>query len=86
MEMIYPTIGIITGDSHLKHMPPSPTKKGQTFYFTADDDLWVYINNQLVIDLGGLHPPLEKNVNLNDLGLTVGQDYHILRRTSYTRF
>ena len=50
-------------------------QQGQTFYFKGDDDLWVFINNQLVIDLGGPHPALEANVNLDDLGLTEGQDY-----------
>ncbi|MDX2052656.1 MAG: fibro-slime domain-containing protein [Polyangiaceae bacterium] len=51
-------------------------RKGQTLEFYGDDDLWVFINNQLVIDLGGLHPQLFGSVNLDTVsGLTVGQEY-----------
>lgn len=48
---------------------------GQMFSFTGDDDLFVFINDQLVIDLGGVHGALSQSVNLDTLGLTVGQDY-----------
>ena len=48
---------------------------GQTFSYRGDDDLWVYINDQLVIDLGGVHTPQAAFVNLDDLGLTAGNDY-----------
>lgn len=50
-------------------------KKGQVFSFTGDDDVWVFINNRLVIDLGGIHPALTQSVNLDTLGLTEGTEY-----------
>jgi len=48
---------------------------GQSFAFRGDDDVWVFINNKLVVDLGGLHVPLPAKVNLDTLGLTVGKTY-----------
>ena len=50
---------------------------GQNFSFTGDDDLWVYINKNLVIDLGGVHGAATQSVNLDSLGLSVGQDYDL---------
>ncbi|NLG18148.1 MAG: fibro-slime domain-containing protein [Fibrobacter sp.] len=49
--------------------------KGQTFYFRGDDDVWVFIDSQLVVDIGGVHDALEGEVDLDTLGLTEGQTY-----------
>ncbi len=48
---------------------------GQTFNFTGDDDLFVFINDQQVINLGGVHTAQAAAVNLDTLGLTAGENY-----------
>jgi fibro-slime domain-containing protein len=49
-------------------------RSGDTFDFSADDDLWVFVNGQLVVDLGGLHGDSPSSLELSTLGLTPGQD------------
>jgi len=46
--------------------------KNQLFNFSGDDDVWVYINGQLVIDLGGQHAALDASANLDSLAVRLG--------------
>ena len=43
-------------------------KGGERLTFTGDDDVWVYVNGKLAVDLGGLHSQLSGQVVLGDDG------------------
>jgi fibro-slime domain-containing protein len=54
---------------------------GETFTFTGDDDLFVFVNKKLAIDLGGVHGSETGSINLDadagKLSLTKGQIYQL---------
>jgi fibro-slime domain-containing protein len=58
-----------------------PYKGGEKFTFRGDDDVWVYVNGKLAIDIGGVHNANESTIDFDaratELGLTVGGTYPI---------
>ncbi|MDB5049056.1 MAG: hypothetical protein JWO30_2127 [Fibrobacteres bacterium] len=48
---------------------------GMEFDFKGDDDVWLFINHKLVMDLGGLHVSLSHITYFDDLGLPYYQTY-----------
>jgi len=43
----------------------------EQFWFSGDDDVWVFLNGQLVLDLGGLHMDTEGSFTINAQGNVV---------------
>lgn len=54
---------------------------GDKFTFSGDDDMWIFINGKLALDLGGMHGPLRATIDFDAqaerLGIQVGEVYHM---------
>ncbi len=50
---------------------------GYEMYFKSDDDAWVYIDGQMVADLGGINGSSEQWIELDRLDLVDGQTYRM---------
>jgi len=57
--------------------------KVYTLDFTGDDDVWVFINRKLAVDLGGIHTPVQGSVTINAasaarFGISNGNVYEVV--------
>lgn len=75
--------------------PRAEREKDLVFEFTGDDDVWVFINGKLAVDLGGVHGQQQASVNLDqkkaELGLQNDETYELTlffaeRHTSESNF
>jgi fibro-slime domain-containing protein len=54
--------------SEVRYWFPYDKNKSYTLDFVGDDDVWVFINGKLAVDLGGVHTPVDGSVTISGNG------------------
>jgi fibro-slime domain-containing protein len=92
--------GNTSGQTHNYHFTTEIHVKfkyatGQKFTFRGDDDLWIFVNGKLALDVGGQHQALMGVIDFDaqaaTLGITAGNSYpmdifHAERQTAESNF
>jgi len=53
------------------YLPVDRTGDDLTYYFNGDDDLWVFVDNKLALDIGGGHGAITGNLNFTNGSMEV---------------
>jgi fibro-slime domain-containing protein len=101
--MFFPIDGRARGNQNREHNYHFTTeihtrftyRGGEEFTFRGDDDLWMFVNGKLAMDLGGLHQPRMGSIDFDamadELGIEIGKEYpmdifHAERHTVESNF
>lgn len=53
------------GKVHIFDEDGHETTQSMIFEFSGDDDMWIYIDKDLCLDVGGTHPAKPGNINFD---------------------
>jgi fibro-slime domain-containing protein len=68
--------------TEIRYWFPYDSTQTYTLDFLGDDDLWMFVNKKLAVDIGGIHTPQQKSITINaanaaTFGLTNGGVYEV---------